>query len=224
MNTRLATLVSPAATMKLVGGDPCLDFVNTVGGRVPAVGRAQARVRADKIAFYSDLVAFGVHAGLVGETEGRGLRRLGTTRSREALAVLGRALAFREALYRTLQALMRGRRPAPADLVVINAEVAKSRSREVLAARHEGLRWEWRDDAGRLEWLLWPVTRAAAALLTSPDLARLRQCGGDECGWLFLDRSRNRSRQWCTMEDCGNVSKVRRFRKRHSRTRGDKPD
>ena len=205
--------------MKLVGGDPCLDFVNTVGGRVQAVGDAQTRVRADKLACYPDLAAWSVHAGLVGESAGRLLLRLAAARSREAKAALRRALEFREALYRTLRALMLDRVPAPADLAVLNAEIAASRSRERLAARPGGLRWEWRDAARRLESPLWPVARAAAALLTSPELARLRHCGGDDCGWLFLDRSRNRSRQWCTMEDCGNLSKVRRFRKRHARSR-----
>jgi predicted RNA-binding Zn ribbon-like protein len=42
----------------------------------------------------------------------------------------------------------------------------------------------------------------------------VRQCGGESCGWLFLDTSRNRSRQWCDMRDCGNLAKVRRFRER----------
>jgi predicted RNA-binding Zn ribbon-like protein len=212
----MATYDSPAATAKLVGGDPCLDFVNTVGGRAPARGGSKERVRADKLVGYPDLVAWSAHAGLLGDAEARGLLRLGDERPREATAVLARALAFREALYRTLRALMLGRRPAPADLPLLNAEVAAARSREVLAARRGKICWKWPDADKRLESLLWPVTRAAGALLTSGDLSRLRQCGGDQCGWLFLDRSRNRSRQWCTMEDCGNVSKVRRFRKRHS--------
>jgi predicted RNA-binding Zn ribbon-like protein len=205
--------------MKLVGGDPCLDFVNTVGGRVADAGGVQARVRADKLACYPDLAAWSVHAGLVGESAGSGLVRFAAARPREARGALRRALEFREALYRTLRALMLVRVPAPADLAVLNAEIAACRSRELLTARPEGLRFEWRDAARRLESPLWPVVRAAAALLTSPELARLRQCGGDDCGWLFLDRSRNRSRQWCTMEDCGNLSKVRRFRERHARAR-----
>jgi len=213
----MAALASPAGTMKLVGGDPCLDFVNTVGGRVPLADGARARVRADKLASYPDLVAWSVHAGLVGESAGRGLLRCAAARPREANPALARALAFREALYRALRALMRDRAPAPADLALLNVELAACRSRELLVARHEGLAWEWRDAARRLDSPLWPVARAAAALLTSPERARLRQCGGDDCGWLFLDRSRNHSRQWCTMEDCGNVSKVRRFRERHAR-------
>lgn len=202
--------------MKLVGGDPCLDFVNTVGGRAPAGGGTPAPVRADKLAAYSDLVAFGVHAGLVSEGTARLLRRAGRARPREAVAALGRARTFREALYRTLRGRLLGRPAAPADLAVINASIAAGRRREVRAARGGGLRWEWRGLDEQLESPLWPVARAAAALLTSADLARLRQCGGDDCGWLFLDRSRNHRRQWCTMEDCGNVSKVRRFRQRHA--------
>ena len=215
----MATTASPAATMKLVGGDPCLDFVNTVGGRVPAAPGAPARVRADKLACYADFVAWGVHAGLVGESAARDLLRLSHARPREAGALLRRALAFREALHRTLRSLTREQRAVPSDLVTINAELAACRGRELLVARPAGLRWEWRDSTKRLESPLWPVVRAAAGLLTSPELARLRQCGGDDCGWLFLDRSRNHSRQWCTMEDCGNLSKVRRFRERHARPR-----
>jgi predicted RNA-binding Zn ribbon-like protein len=206
--------------MKLVGGDPCLDFANTVGGRAPALGGAHARVRADKLAAYSDFVAWGVHAGLVGERAGYALLRFAALHPRAAFAALGRALAFRDALYSTLRALMLGRRPAPAGLGLINAEIAACRSRELLTARREGLRWEWRGSAERLESPLWPVVRATAALLTSSELKHLRQCGGDDCGWLFLDRSRNHSRQWCTMEDCGNVSKVRRFRRRRAGPRG----
>lgn len=207
---------SPVATMKLVGGDPCLDFVNTVGGRVPATGALPARVRDDKLGSYRDLVAFDVHAGLVDEATGRRLLRRAELRPREATAALGRARIFREALHATLQALARGREPTPEALASINAEIAACRAREVLTAGREGLRWEWRGADGRLDSPLWPVVRAAASLLPSAEGAKVRQCGGDACGWLFLDRSRNRRRQWCTMEDCGNLAKVRRFRQRQA--------
>jgi len=215
----VATTPSPAATMKLVGGDLCLDFVNTVGGRTPADSTG-SRVLADKLAGYGDLLAWARHTQSVAETDARRLARLAEDRPREAASVLGRALALREALHRTLRALMLDRRPEPTDLSLLNTEIAEARGREVLAPFRDGLRWEWPDSGGRLESPLWPVVRAAAALITSGDLSRLRECGGERCGWLFLDRSRNRSRQWCTMEDCGNVSKVRRFRRRHSRRRG----
>jgi predicted RNA-binding Zn ribbon-like protein len=209
----MAATVSPAGTMKLVGGDPALDFVNTVGGRTRAEA-ASGRVRDDKLGSYADLLAFARHAGLVEARVSRELGRLAQRSPRAAEQAHARALAWREALYRTLAALVLGRPPAPADLAAVEAEIAVARRHEGLAHRNGALTWEWRAPEAALDSPLWPLCRAAAALLTSPLRGRLRQCGGDDCGWLFLDRSRNRSRQWCTMEDCGNLAKVRRFRAR----------
>lgn len=215
----MTTSDSLAGTMKLVGGDLCLDFVNTVGGRVPEGGGSPgSRVLADKLAAYADLVAWSRHTGSMGEADARRLLRLADSRRREAEDVLGRALRFREALHRTLRSATLGVRPEPTDLSLLNAEIAAARGRERLAPSRDGLRWVWPDAGGELDAPLWPVSRSAATLLTSGDLSRLRQCGGERCGWLFLDRSRNRSRQWCTMEDCGNLSKVRRFRRKHRST------
>lgn len=218
----VTTAGSPAGTMKLVGGDLCLDFVNTVGGRVPEVGGPGSRVLADKLAAYSDLVAWSRHTGTIGGADARCLLRLADRHPGEAVEVLGRALLFREALHRALRSLMLGRCPEAADLSLLNAEIAAARAREELEPFPHGLRWAWPDGGAHLDSPLWPVSRSAAALLTSGDLSRLRQCGGERCGWLFVDRSRNRSRQWCTMEDCGNVSKVRRFRQKHARRRGER--
>jgi len=73
----------------------------------------------------------------------------------------------------------------------------------------------------------WTHLESAVDLVRAVELRQLRACPVDDggCGFLFLDRSRNHSRQWCTMQDCGNVSKVRRFRqRRRGRTRRDKED
>ncbi len=206
---------SPAGRMKLVGGDPAIDFVNTVGGRVRGGRGDRTRVKDDKLSSYADLVAFALHRGLVDDGAGRDLLRHGRARPREARMALERALVFREALHRTIRALGASRRPSPTDLDIVNAEILEARNRESLASRSGVLRWEWRDPAAALESPLWPVGRAAALLLTSGETRRVRQCDGEGCGWLFLDRSRSRRRRWCTMEDCGNLAKVRRFRRRH---------
>ena len=44
---------------------------------------------------------------------------------------------------------------------------------------------------------------------------RLKRCANDQCHWLFLDHSKNHSRQWCGAATCGNRERVRRFRSRH---------
>ena len=45
--------------------------------------------------------------------------------------------------------------------------------------------------------------------------ARMKACPNDRCRWAFYDRSRNRSRTWCTMRVCGNRAKARSYRARH---------
>jgi predicted RNA-binding Zn ribbon-like protein len=57
---------------------------------------------------------------------------------------------------------------------------------------------------------LWPIAVAAVDLLRSDRLARVKQC--DNCPWLFVDRSRNGSRRWCSMDECGVHTKMRRYR------------
>ena len=203
---------SSAGTMKLVGGHPVLDFVNTVGGRADGSGHTVLR---DKLPAYVDLVAWAEHAGVVSPGEARALLTRARRRPRQAAGVMAAARRLREALYRVLRALLDGVTPAPADLARVSAAVRAGQAAQHLAPGPRGLHWHT-PEAGPLESVLWPIGRAASTLLVS-DLSRLRQCGGPECGWLFLDRSRNRSRQWCTMEDCGNVSKVRRFRQRRRR-------
>jgi predicted RNA-binding Zn ribbon-like protein len=82
-----------------------------------------------------------------------------------------------------------------------------------------GFTWGWDKQSDALDRMLWPVARSAADLLTSDHLNRVHQCGGKDCTWLFVDTSRNHSRQWCDMGDCGNRAKARRF---YQRTRGTK--
>ena len=194
--------------MKRVGGDPTLDFVNTVGGRV------SGEVRADKLGAFSDLVAWSRRGGLVADGEARALLQAAARRPQEAGRVLARARRLREALYGVLDALKDGRRPPPADLEAVSDELAAARRHDRLVPVRDGLEWRAEEAGGGLEAVLRPICHAASSLLTAGGLSRLRQCGGTDCGWLFLDRSRNHSRQWCTMDDCGNVSKVRRFRQR----------
>jgi predicted RNA-binding Zn ribbon-like protein len=43
---------------------------------------------------------------------------------------------------------------------------------------------------------------------------RLKACTEDDCQWAFYDISRNHTRTWCSMDDCGNREKTRRYRER----------
>jgi predicted RNA-binding Zn ribbon-like protein len=43
---------------------------------------------------------------------------------------------------------------------------------------------------------------------------RLKVCRDDGCEWAFIDVSKNRSRAWCSMRECGNRTKTRAYRAR----------
>lgn len=51
-------------------------------------------------------------------------------------------------------------------------------------------------------------------LIEHADEPRIRRCAAADCGRVFHDGSRTRSRRWCSMERCGNRAKVRAYRAR----------
>ena len=192
--------------VKFIGGRLCLDFVNTVGGR----DRAGAPIR-DKLASYEDLLAWSVLAGMDRRSAGV-LARLAAREAPEAANTLARASRLREALYRIFKCAIEGQQAPEADADALREELSIARARQRLSTHAGGFVWTFQERPVALDSILWPIPLSAADLLTSGDLARLGQCGGADCGWLFLDTSRNHRRQWCDMRDCGNRAKVKRFR------------
>ena len=196
---------------KLVGGVLCLDFANTRASR-------DTDNPIEYLHSYADLVAWAEQVGLV--DDGKHLLEVARQRPAEAEAVLTRARVLREAIYSVFSHISAGKPVPSADLDTLNLAVTDALSRARVVARHDGFAWGWAAGPDDLDRVLWPVARSAAELLTSDALSRVRECAGDHCGWLFLDTSRNRSRRWCDMRDCGNRAKVRRHyqRRRAART------
>jgi predicted RNA-binding Zn ribbon-like protein len=73
----------------------------------------------------------------------------------------------------------------------------------------------------RLDSVIWPVLWSAASLIVSDEASRIRICGGPDCGWIYVDRSRNQLRRWCQMETCGTREKSRRRYQRGKAVRRD---
>lgn len=126
--------------------------------------------------------------------------------------LLRRLHRLRLALHEMVDALSEGRAPAAADLALFNAELAEARAAEQLLVTSDGYAMTdiSRSDLDRIRYL---VVRDAADLLTG-DARRVKHCANHDCRWLFYDISKNLSRRWCAMDDCGTKDKVRRFRKR----------
>ncbi len=208
MESTVERTTAHIANIKLIGGALCLDFANTVewhAGDQPQ----------EMLTSYQDLVAWGRHAGVLsGPTAGLLLRE-GRRHPKEAEEVLREAVALREALYRVFVALAGRNTPAVEDLRLLNEAVSRALLQLRIVPTPGGFEWDWRHEGAALDRVLWPIARSAADLLTGTDLSRLRQCADDRgCGWLFLDRSRNRSRRWCDMSACGNRAKARQHYRR----------
>jgi len=199
-----------ARTFDLLGGRLCLDFSNTVGGK-------RLREPVEKLRTWNDLVSWGRQAGALSDDLARRLDAEGQRRPGEAAAALRRAVDLREALFRIFRAAAEGAEPAAEDLELVNSALSRARSHERVIRAGGRYRLAFPEGEAGLDAVLWPVVRSAAELLTSDEVARVRICEAtrvDGCGWLFLDETRNGTRRWCSMKDCGNRAKARRHYRR----------
>lgn len=193
--------------MDLVGGDPALDLVNTVTAR-----DSQPR---DWLDGYPALLRWARKAALAPAAELDALERLAAGSAAKPAAALARCKQLREALCASLYALAAGDEPAGADLETLDqARLSASRAAR-LVSRGGRLQTQWSAQRSGLDLIAHLVTAHAVELLKDARLERLRVCDGRDCGWVFVDTSKNGRRRWCDMATCGNVAKARRFHARH---------
>jgi predicted RNA-binding Zn ribbon-like protein len=69
------------------------------------------------------------------------------------------------------------------------------------------------------ESLLIPIGEALARMLAGEDLSNVKACEGAACTLMFVDRTRARSRRWCSMSICGNRAKQIAHRHRLKQSR-----
>jgi predicted RNA-binding Zn ribbon-like protein len=187
--------------MRLVGGHPAVDFVNTLGGR-------RDRPDDEYLHAYGDLVVWSERTGLIDSELTGTLTRAAEHRPQPAATALDAALRLRGHVDAILRATLAGRSPRAVDLdAVRRAEV------DALAHAALGPHFDWTWTSTALERPLWPLAHAVLDLLRDKRLDRLGEC--ERCRWLFVDTSANRSRRWCSMDACGAVEKMRRHRARH---------
>jgi predicted RNA-binding Zn ribbon-like protein len=193
---------SRAATLTLVGGDLALDFANTCSGR-------DEPTTLDHLQRPEQVAQWAAHARVLTPEDAQWLEAAAT----DALGarLLGEALALRGRIYEIGAALAAGR-PAPPEatdgLAKAHAHALQCAALTPLGPRFG---WTWRTRETPVEAVLGPISLSALTLLQQADLSRVKQCGGENCGWLFFDATKNKSRRWCEMEVCGNRAKQKRF-------------
>jgi predicted RNA-binding Zn ribbon-like protein len=196
---------SRAGSLPLVGGALALDFCNTSSGR-------GTEGCLENLNTANDLLTWARHAGVLDES--RETRLLDLCGKDEAFGrnLLATALGLRDAVYRLDAALARNAPVDQADIDVIARAQAACLAKGRLASHEGAFGWTWNLTDAPAEVVLGPIAASAMAVLTAADHARLKQCPGHHCGWLFLDTTKNNKRRWCEMEVCGNRAKQKRRR------------
>jgi len=179
----------------LAGGHLALDFVNTVGGlHIEPPSPAEELMDT-----YDDFTIWCARLSVISERQASSLRAAGRRDERPRAALLERLREEERSALADAQLAPRG-------------AGSGSGSRD----RTQTLRWTF-PPPHELTDPLRPIVHAAVELLTGGPLDRLKTCGN--CRWLFLDHSRNHSRRWCSMDECGIQMKHARFVEQRRRRR-----
>lgn len=186
----------------------CLDFANTLQWH--ASDNPQEFLHS-----YRDLVEWGQKEGLLAETDVQKLCKKAEKDPVASEKALKHAIEVREAIYCIFSSVAAGHPPEDEDLSILNRDLGRAMARSRIKLARSGFAWDINGNKDELDWVLRPIVRSAAELLTSEELDRVKECADEKgCGWLFIDRSRNKSRRWCDMRDCGNRAKARRYYER----------
>jgi predicted RNA-binding Zn ribbon-like protein len=172
--------------LELVGGDPALLLINTHDGV------RGGEPTADYVTTAEDLVAWAARAGF--------------PRPEDPAAGLEDFRRLRAVMYPIFWALADGREPPAAALAELAAIHAGALAGARLVPRDGGFDYA--------PTFVLTAAQAAVDLLRSGPLGRLKACA--DCRWVFIDRSRNRSRVWCSMNECGGRLKMQRYRARRA--------
>jgi predicted RNA-binding Zn ribbon-like protein len=186
----------------LIGGHPALDFLNTVKYR----GKADPEDRLESIA---DIIEWAQIAGLLTVDEVKRLSR--QTRDTKSAARIHREICvFRE----LLRVLFEDTNPETTEYARavsrIEAEIAALRPVATIDPQSGVLTRHI--EINTLSDLNARIVAVVAEILSARADLKIKTCGGSNCDWLFIDRTKAGRRQWCDTRTCGNNARVRRFR------------
>lgn len=193
---------------ELLGGALCLDFANTIH----EYGASDPR---EELHSFQDLLSFAHQAGAVTERDAAILSNRAAINPSMAIKTLTEAREFRRSLYRSFSAIAHGKNPSSADVAYFNRLIPRTMQNLRVQTKGHDMAWVWRKDHRNLEPVMWPIVQSAFELLTSDERSLVRECESEDCTWLFLDKSKNRTRRWCDMKICGNRAKWHRYYDRH---------
>ena len=193
-------------TYKLVGGQLSLDLINTVSW--PGTPREH-----DWFEPATNITLWAVEVGLIDDEARRTLKETQSKNPEGWSSELAAVRTIRNSLRAAISPVARGESPDTQSIDRLNRSLVGACARRRLDS--ETLKWSWPVPTTMVE-LMAPVVWNAGEVLSNIDPQRLGHC--PSCDWLFHDATRNRSRRWCDMEDCGSRDKALRYYHRRKLT------
>lgn len=185
--------------MRLDGGVLCLDFVNTVPDRFDGSNR-------DHLSNFNDLIYWARKVGILDKAAFAALEKAGQVNERKARDFFTEALGIRDLIYWIFRAIALKQKVRPADIGTLNKLTSKYFQFLEVVFQKDRFKEEWNSPPGHFYAVTGPIVKSAHQLLLSDTLIRIKEC--PNCGWLFLDTTKNGKRKWCSMEDCGSSAKA----------------
>jgi predicted RNA-binding Zn ribbon-like protein len=201
---------SPLRPLLVVAGNLALDFANTIDD-------PNGPNHFDHIQDMPRLLTWARNIEVLSGQRYDELVALAQSRPTVAAACLRRARVLRRSVQRVFGAIADGQPIPKQPWRDLSRSIAEGIGHAELAADDDEVRLTW--DVASLDTVTWQVAYAAHELLTGDQLGRIKRCAA--CPWLYVDHSKNSSRRWCTMDDCGKAEKMRRYvERRAARRRG----
>lgn len=195
-------------TMSLDGGWLCLDFINTVHDRT-------VENPFDYISDYGKFLEWSVKVEALSASEKKMIESKAGENEKESDRVHNSVIKARDILYDYFHAIAQNKTPTDGSQARFNSLLRQVMNQIELKVQDDlEVRQQWADTSDP-SYPLYSVIKSAYDLLTMGKLDRVKECGA--CGWLFLDQSKNRSRKWCSMENCGSNVKAKRYYHRNKK-------
>jgi len=183
---------NPIMEISLDGGWLCLDFANTVSVRKPARGD-------DYLHTWDDFALWVRRLGVLPENEFKVWEKMPP-------GDMDEVRALREAIYDLFDYYAKNGKIHPEHLETLNGFLHEVYMYTCIRLTDNGLQRGIVRET-HLEKPLWLIALSTESLLLSDRLPRVKAC--DNCGWLFLDTSKNGARRWCNMLTCGSQTKAK---------------
>jgi predicted RNA-binding Zn ribbon-like protein len=189
-------------TMTIDGGCTCFNFVNTVHSRVE-------EDKYDYLNSYDDLIEWMKKVKLLPDEKLKSLKKQAAADNKAAEKALIKIKKQRELLYNFFSPVIHNKRPKDSVIKSINKTLSDSLSALSFNYNNGKLELRWNAGASNLYEPLKIIFKDAFDIITTTPQNRLKECKA--CGWLFLDKSKNNSRTWCSMQTCGSIEKAKRY-------------